>query len=434
MPSDQPNLLTMGDFQAPVAPASLDDMDIGRQVLLNLALKAAYTVPNFTTDWCVKTLALPTTIMGELLEQLRKDQLLEVLGSSGPLSYQFSITNRGREQAARLLEISGYVGPAPVSLQNYTRMLNWQFTHLPQVNAEQIADALSAFVLPDDVIQVAGLAAKSRRSLFLHGPPGNGKTSIGHMVHDAVEGDLWIPWCLGVGDNIIRVWDPQAHESPTQPIPDKSILNYDRRWTRIRRPFIVVGGELTIEALDLMYSPSMGFYEAPLHFKANGGTFLIDDFGCQRVAPEMILNRWIVPLEKQVDYLTLRTGQQLEVPFRQMLVVSTNLDPDKVMTPAFLRRLGYRVYVGDPTPEAYSLIFMQYAANSELEVPAGLIQNLQKRYVDENRIMRCCEPRDLIERSKDICAYKSVSPKLSPEILDVAWRGYFGTSGPRAEI
>jgi hypothetical protein len=179
-------------------------------------------------------------------------------------------------------------------------------------------------------------------------------------------------------------------------------------------------------ALDLIYSPSHGFYEAPLHFKANGGTFLLDDLGCQRVETTKLLNRWIHPLEKGVDFLTLRTGQQLEVPFRQMLIISTNLDVNRVMTPAFLRRIGYRVNMTGPTSNDYAAIFHRYAQRCKVPAPPGLIENLIRRYELEERTMKGCEPRDLIERSRDICRYREQPFQLTEEILDLAWGGYFG--------
>jgi predicted ATPase with chaperone activity len=421
-------MVDLGDLRAPAAPKSLEDMDLESQVLSNLVLKLAYTTSTLTTEWAAEQLALPLGIAAELLEGLRADLLVEVLGRSGPLGYRFAISKLGRERASRLMEISGYVGPAPVSLDRYTQFLNWQFEHLPVVRPERVAEVLSQFVLPRETVEVVGLAALSRRSLFLHGPAGNGKTSIGHLIHEAVEGDLWIPWCIGVDENIIRVFDPQTHELSADPATatQPSAIAYDRRWLRIRRPFIVVGGELTIDALDLIYVPAVGYYEAPMHFKANGGTFLLDDFGCQRVEPVQLLNRWVVPLEKQVDYLTLRTGQQIQVPFRQMLVVSTNLDPDRVMTPAFLRRIGYRIHVKDPTPDDYAEIFRRFAQRDHLAVSPDVIEHLQWRYEQEGRSMRGCEPRDLILRAKDICRYHRKPAELTKEILDLAWRGYFG--------
>jgi predicted ATPase with chaperone activity len=225
------------------------------------------------------------------------------------------------------------------------------------------------------------------------------------------------------------VFDKECHEVDTS-VPDDVMRRVDPRWIRIKRPFIVVGGELTMRALDLIYSESLGYYEAPLHFKANGGTFLLDDFGCQQVDPEKLLNRWIHPLEREVDFLTLQTGQQLAVPFRQMLIVSTNLDPDKVMTPAFLRRIGYRVYLDDAQPEQYTEIFHRYAARFEIAVPDTTIDNLLEKYRTEGRPLRSCEPRDLIERSRDICRYRDQPLELSTDVLNLAWEGYFGNRAP----
>ena len=413
---------------APKAPTELTETGVDPEVLLDLTLKLAFTVPRLTTQWAAEKLCLPLQIVSELFEQLRADQLVEMLGHSGPFKSRFTITGRGSERARRLFEISGYVGPAPVSLESYTTNLDWQFQHLPDPTQQQVNDAISDLVLPDHVVQVSGLAMQSRRSLFLFGPPGNGKTALGHLLHDAAGGDFWIPHCIGVGQNIIRVFDMECHEPVgATDKPRERGVQIDRRWVQIRRPFVVVGGELTVEALDLVFSPNLGYYEAPLHFKANGGTFLLDDFGCQRIAPETILNRWIHPLERGIDFLTLQTGQQLEVPFRQMLIVSTNLDVNNVMTPAFLRRMGYRVHMADPSADRYKEIFHAYASRDGSNVPSDVIDGLIARYQRENRPMHCCEPRDLVERARDICNYRNQPLTLDQDTLKLVWHGYFGS-------
>jgi predicted ATPase with chaperone activity len=415
----------------PRSPTTAEQTGIDPDVLMNLVLKMAHTTTKFSTQAATERLRLPLQVANDLLEGLCADKFIEVLGPAGPFSYYYSITMRGRERAAQLMEMSGYVGPAPVPLSDYVQQLESHFDRNSPPTPERVASAVEALVLPPDAIDIVGLSLVSRRGLFVYGPSGSGKTTLGHLLHDAVGGEIWIPYCIGVGNSIIRVFDPECHEPVEDELPPEVARTVDQRWIRIKRPFIAVGGELTIDALDLVYSERLGYYQSPLHFKANGGTFLIDDFGCQRVSPQELLNRWIHPLERQVDFLTLQTGQQLEVPFRQMLIVSTNLDPDKVMSPAFLRRMGYRVYLGNPSSATYARIFETYARQNNLGVRSELMEYLHRRYRDEQRPQRGCEPRDLIERSRDICRYRDVPFQLNEEILDLAWRAYFGTTKDR---
>src|SRR5947209_7143073 len=200
----------------------------------------------------------------------------------------------------------------------------------------------------------------------------------------------------------------------------------DQRWVRIKRPLVVVGGELTLDLLDLVYIPSGRYYEAPPHLKANGGVFLVDDFGRERVSPDQLLNRFITPMEHQYDYFTLRTGQKIQLPLRHVLIIATNLSPEAVTDPAFLRRMGYRVYLGAPTPEQYRKIFQQYAQRQGLTVPPEMMDQVLERYQAQNRELRACEPRDLIERARDICRFHNRPLELTPKVLDLAWSGYFG--------
>lgn len=399
---------------------------INPEVFADLVLKLAYMEPTFTTQRVVQQLCLPLSIVSELLEQAREDQLVEVLGPDGPFNYRYSISVRGRERAQRLLEISSYVGPAPVLLEEYVSSLDWQCARLPHASPERVDAALSDLVLPTQAAEVIGLAVSSGRSLFIFGPPGCGKTSVGRLVHSALQGHLWIPHCIGIEGHIIRLFDQRFHKRVPLNLTREQAGKVDHRWVCIERPFIVVGGELTLEDLDLSYDPGLGYHEAPLHMKANAGTFLLDDCGCQPVEPHKLLNRWIIPLEYQVDHLTLRTGQKMEVPFRQMMIISTNLDPDVVMTPALLRRMGYRLFLGAPTPESYAQIFTKYAARCGVDVPDGLVEGLIKRYETEQRPISCCEPHDLIERSRHICSYRDQPLELNEDIMDLAWRSYFG--------
>ena len=425
-PSNSPlNMVRDNDGPVPSCPMTVQETGVDQEILLDLVLRLASTVPQFTTDWAAARLHLSMPVAEELLQHLRKQELVEILGQVGVLNYRYAISLRGRERAARLFEVSGYVGAAPVTLEAYTTMLEWQLANTFDVHAQDVNDACSELSLAENVVDLAGIAMSARRSLFLCGPTGNGKTTLAHLLHNASQGDLWIPHCIHVDHSIIRIFDPKSHEAV--PSGNSRPNSLDARWVRVRRPFITVGGEMTMESLDLSYSSSRRYYEAPPHFKANGGTFLIDDFGRQRMLPEQLLNRWIVPLESQIDYLTLTTGQKIQVPFRVMLIVATNLDPDVVMEPAFLRRMGYRMYLDKPSPQRYTEIFQRYAARYSYQVPPGLIQQLISRYRAENRDLLCCHPRDLIERVRDICRYHCQPEELTSELLDLAWRGYFGT-------
>jgi hypothetical protein len=423
-PEFLPTLCVLGDEAAPRAPTTSREAGISPAVLRDLALKAAYTVPQFTTEWIARELRLPQTLCGELLEHLHGDHLLEILGSSGPFGYRYAISGRGRDRAARLLEISGYIGPAPVSLEAYTSMIEWQLVHAPEVTQDDMAASLAGVVLPEEDALLAGLAASSGRSLFVFGPAGNGKTTLGRLMHSALKGALWIPHCIGIEENIIRVFDAQLHQALE--VEAALARSIDERWVKIRRPLIVGGGEMTLESFDLTYSRSLRYYEAPLHMKANGGTFLIDDFGRQRVDPHALLNRWIIPLESRLDYLTLHTGQKIQIPFLQMLIIATNLDPNEVTDPAFLRRMGYRLNLTAPSPERYREIFRRYADGLGISAQGGLVDRLLAWYDAEGRELRGCEPRDLIERARDICRFTGRAPELNDEIISLAWTGYFG--------
>ena len=344
-----PSMIQVGDVSAPAAPVDLETTGVDRSVLCDLALKTAHSLPRCTTKWIAGQMHLPVPLAEELLEQMAKDHLLDVLGQEGPFNRRYTVSGRGHERALRLLDVSSYVGPAPVSLEAYSSLMYLQHSQFPEVSLEEVRRALGDLVLPQDDIMTAALAFMSQRSLFVFGPPGNGKTSLARLLHNVVERDLWVPHSICIGGEVIRLFDTQVHQrasfSPPQP------WKLDQRWVRIRRPFVVAGGEMTIESLEMAYSSSRGSYEAPLHIKSNGGTFMIDDLGRQRIEPSALLNRWIIPLEHGFDYFSLHSGHKIKVPFQQMLIVATNLDPERVMDPAFLRRMGYRVHLSTPGPE-----------------------------------------------------------------------------------
>ncbi len=421
-----PPMIRVGDLLAPKAPDDVASAGLEEGALGDLAVRLAFTVARFTTDWVSKKLHLSMALVRDLLRLLSIEGLVEELWQTGSQQgAHYKITQRGREHAIRLLEVCGYVGPAPVRLESYAAMLRWQNANSPPVQPQLAATALSGLVLSSKAAQLAALAVSSGRSLFVYGPPGNGKSSLGRQLHSALPGDYWIPHCIAVGNNVIRVFDEQSHQRID--IDKDGAENIDQRWVRIRRPLIIVGGELTLEFLDLVYSPTLRYYEAPPHLKANGGVFLVDDFGRERVKPEQLLNRFITPMEYQIDYFTLITGQKIQLPLRHILIIATNLSLESVTDPAFLRRMGYRIYLGAPTPEQYAKIFQQYAQKHGAEVAPEVIERLLERYRTQNKELRCCEPRDLIERARDICRFQARPLELTAKVLDMAWVGYFGS-------
>ncbi len=422
-----PNMVKVGDLIAPRAPKDLAGCGLEDGALVDLGVKLAYTVARFTTQWVGQQLHLTLPVVQELMRAMAMDGLIEELWQTGSSSSHYKITQRGREYAQRLMEVCAYIGPAPVRLETYSAMLRWQFAHQPQVLPEHVTAALSSLVLTPQAAELAGLAVSSGRSLFVFGPPGNGKSSVGRQIQGALQGDYWIPHCFSVGGNVIRIYDEQNHQA-VDITDERAAAAVDHRWVRIKRPMIVVGGELTLEWLDLIYSPTLRYYEAPPHLKANGGVFLVDDFGRERISPDQLLNRFITPMEYQIDYFTLITGQKIQVPLRHVLIIATNLSPEKVTDPAFLRRMGYRLYLGSPTPEQYIKIFNMYAQKVGATVEPGLIDRILERYKRTNKELRCCEPRDLIERSRDICRYEGKPLELNSQVLDLAWAGYFGES------
>jgi predicted ATPase with chaperone activity len=419
-----PPLGRLGELIVPRAPQKLSATGLEEGTLTDLVLRFGYTAGRFTTEWLGEHLHLSSALTREVLEKLCYEGFLEQLWQTSEASSHYKITEHGRAHAGRVMDVCGYIGPAPVGMEAYASMLRWQFASSPPVQPEQVANALSSLVLTDRAGQLAGLAVSSGRSLFIYGPSGNGKSSLGRAIHSALPGHYWIPYAISVGESVVRVFDPQIHQRVEVPGDRPDAI--DQRWVRVRRPLVIVGGELTLDLLDMIYVPSVRYYEAPPHLKANGGVFLVDDFGRERVSPEQLLNRFITPMEYQIDYFTLRTGQKIQLPLRHVLIIATNLSPELVTDPAFLRRMGYRLYLGAPTPEQYTKIFRQYAQRQGVTAAPEVLQELLDRYQAQNRELRSCEPRDLIERARDICNFQGRPLELTSKVLELAWSGYFG--------
>jgi predicted ATPase with chaperone activity len=420
------NGISYDEQLCPAMPETVEDTGLQSNFLADLILKAIHSDTNCTSDRIADKIKLPMGIAEEILQHLYRERLIEIRERSSLQNHRYAMLDRGWERVQRIMQVNGYVGPAPIPLETYSSGIRWMEENRPPVSSEAVACAFSGLVLENSALETLGLVADSRRSLFLTGPAGSGKTTAAKALHAALEGEIWVPYSIEVDGQIIRVYDPHNHCAVEQPAG-----RYDRRWIKIRRPLIIVGGELTIESMNLIYAPSVNFYEAPFQVKSNGGVLIIDDFGRQRIDPHDLLNRWIIPLETHVDYLTLHTGKKIEVPFQQLLVFATNLNAKDLVDEAFLRRMGYRLSFSSPSVDMYELIFRRYLASHSLEYRPEVLETVLSFYQRDPRIMKACEPRDLIERCLDLCRYRNISPSVTPELLQIAWANYFG-SGPSA--
>ena len=406
----------------PSAPIKPEDTGLDYGFLADLTLKTVYADTNCTTERTADKLKLSLPVTQDLLQHLYREKLVEVRGLISYGNNRYGLLDRGFQRAQQLIGVNAYIGPAPVSLQAYTEMTLSQSASREIVEPDAVHAAMSGLVLSSSTVQTLGLVASSRRSLFLSGPAGNGKTAIAVALHEAQQGNIWIPYAIEVDGQVIKVFDLHNHQAA----PVQSVERYDERWVKIKRPIVIVGGELTIETMDLIYSPTVRFYEAPFQMKSNGGTLVIDDFGRQRVDPHDLLNRWIVPLEGRVDYLTLHTGKKIAVPFEQLLIFATNLDPKDLVDDAFLRRMGYRLIVTPPDKDMYGSIFQQYVENNGFLYDPARLEYLYRLYAADHRPLRACEPRDLIQRCADVCRYENRDWALTDELLHLAWQNYFG--------
>lgn len=435
----KPQMSNTGPIGASWEPPIIDSIEstgLSQGFVQDMALKILYFRGQLTGHDIAELVRLPyQAVINPVMEFLKREQMVEVKGSGGlgSASYQYTLTNKGADRAREQLERTAYTGAAPVPWDSYVEAIKSQGGERLQVNPKIMEESLSHLILADSVFSKIGPAVNSGKSIFLYGPPGNGKTtiaeSIGRMI---LLNDIYIPYAVEVDGQIIKVYDEINHEQ----VPDdmgRSVgtgplrsHRRDRRWIRIKRPVIMVGGELSLDGLELVYDPINKYYEAPFQMKANGGMFLIDDFGRQQIRPRDLLNRWIVPMEKNIDFLALHTGRKVEVPFEVLIVFSTNLPPRDLVDEAFLRRIRHKIEVTSPSFEEYREIFQRVAKSRKVPYDEQVVRYLlQEYYIKQKHKLRASHPRDILDQLLDIAAYLGIQPTLTQEMIDRAAESYF---------
>jgi predicted ATPase with chaperone activity len=430
----------------PVGPAKfvppplsrLEDTGLALVYIADLGLKILYNSGYLTGFQISDRLALPFNGIGDqVLEFLKREKLVEVKGSGGfgEGAYQYQITAAGIARAREAMDRNQYAGAVPVPIHVYNEAVTRQSGGRHTVTQRVMRQALAELVMGEKTFARIGPAANSGTSLFLYGAPGNGKTSIARAIGKMILGeDMYIPYALDVEGQIIKIYDNVNHqvieeddaEAQTGTNALRAGPKRDLRWIKIKRPFIVVGGELTMAGLDLQFDEVNKFYEAPFQQKANGGMFLIDDFGRQQIRPRDLLNRWIVPLENRVDFLTLHNGRKIEIPFEVLVVFSTNLPPKDLVDEAFLRRIRHKIEILDPTFEEFREIFRRVALAKKIVYDdKGLAYLLQEWYIKRNRKLRSNHPRDILEQILDISSYLNLEPAMTKDLIDRACESYF---------
>ena len=408
------------------APTNIQESGISNGLITDLVLKTIYTQGESTATAISKMLCLPFVgIVQNILEQLDREQVTNITGSGGfaAQSYNYVLSANGVVRARAALERSTYVGPAPVPLERYNLMIRAQALKGLTLREEDVKKGFEGLAINPAMFDKIGPALNSGRSIFLYGPPGNGKTTIATRMSKMIATDpIYIPYAASVDGEIIKVYDDFNHvRRQSEQSPD-----IDARWVLIERPTVMVGGELTLASLDLIFDENAKYYEAPFQMKANGGLFLIDDFGRQQMDPQDLLNRWIVPLETKIDFMTLHNGKKIEIPFEQLVVFSTNLDPAKLVDQAFLRRIRHKIKVDDPSPEEFHRIFQALCQKMGVKYnQKGFVSLYQKHYVAKNRALKMSHPRDLLDQLLDITRYKGLPPETLPEYMDMAADAYF---------
>jgi predicted ATPase with chaperone activity len=404
------------------APLTVDELRVPRKLLEDLALKTIYLVGEVTLVQLADHMRVALKVVDELFQRLRREQLVQVTGMVGGV-HQIVTTSEGKARAIELLTLSHYAGPAPVSLEDYVACVRSQTVRELDVGPLELTKAFEHLVLDGETLDQLGTAVVSGRAIFLYGPSGTGKTTVAETLWRLLHGDpIRVPHAVVVDGQIISVFDPGVHH----PIPDAPPPDADRRWMFCQRPRVVVGGELTIEMLDLQFNPLSKYYVAPVQLKANNGLLIVDDFGRQRVRPEELLNRWVVPLDRNIDFLTMTGGRKIEVPFDLLVVFATNLDPATLVDEAFLRRIQTKIKLDNVGREPFHEIMRRVCREHDLHYDPAVVDRLIDRITGElKQPLRACHPRDIVQQIVWAARYEQRTPALTPETVEQACRNYF---------
>ena len=412
----------------PAEPKTLAEAAVTEGQLEHLALKCLGACGDMSGHQLAEQHAMPFRLMEPVLAVLKQAQLVGFRGSAPMNDYVYQLTDLGRERAKKLTEHCSYFGAAPVSLKSYIHSVSEQTLTKVHPTKQDLDRAFSDLLVNQNMLRRLGPAVNSGRGLFLYGFPGNGKTSIAERVTKAFGDTVWVPRAIGIDGEIMRVFDPALHEEMPLEMPAGPLhaLAIDKRWVRIRRPTIIAGGELTMDSLEVMPGTGNNVSEAPLQVKSNCGTLVIDDFGRQRMSTDELLNRWIVPLEKRYDFLRMVNGKKIQVPFDQLIIFSTNLEPRDLVDDAFLRRIPYKIEVPNPTEEEFRQLFKIMAPIVGLDYNQDAVDYLiETHYKPIERPFRCCQPRDLLLQIRNYCNYLDTTPTMCREYFDYAVENYF---------
>jgi hypothetical protein len=425
-PYAQPIPATMGFVGR--EPETVEETGVPARLLEGLALKTLYLTGELSLAELGRRTHLGPGVIHDIFQHIRKEKFIEVLGMSGDAE-RVVLTLKGQLEAQNILSRDQYAGPAPVSLAAYVDVVRAQGMRDVAINRPDLQKAFEKLVISDRMLDQLGAALVAGQSIILYGPTGTGKTVIAETLPRIYKDSVWMPYALEVQGQIITVFDPHLHTSREEVVASE----YDRRWVLCRRPRVVVGGELTMELLDLQLNPALGFYSAPLQMKANNGILIIDDFGRQRISPSELLNRWIVPMDRQIDFLTLVGGNKFEVPFDLIVAFSTNLNPAKLADEAFMRRIQTKIKVSYASVEQFHEISRRFCAQAGLQYEASVMDGFIEVLAELRQPLRACYPRDIIQHICWKAKYEGVQPVLTLEAIRDACNRYFLAPSTEAE-